>query len=378
MTNEPGKGTMSVDDDRMLRRFEQLVSIETPSGDAEGLDAAHALLTPWGTEALGRAPRRVVTDGVPHLVWETAGESAALVLCHVDTVFPRGTIAQRPFRIAEGRATGPGVFDMKAGIIVALEALASAADPERIALVITGDEETGSLTSRSTVEAAARNARAVLVPEPSLDGDVKVGRKGGAFYHLTFHGLAAHAGLEPEAGRNALLAMASWAGNLPRLAAPLLGTTVTPTRAHAGTAANVVPDAATLTVDVRASSLAELSRVDETIHSWVQESADDAQGVPVTLSGGINRPPLEPGGSATLFDLCRATARGLGLAEPGAAMVGGGSDGNFTAALGIPTLDGLGPIGHGAHAEHEWVDVASLRERARLIHGMLDALTASA
>lgn len=359
-----------------LDRLERLVSIETPSGDAARLDVAHALLTEWGSEALGRAPERVVRDGVPHLAWRATASPEVVLICHVDTVFPAGTIEQRPFRVEGSRAFGPGVFDMKAGIVIALEALAKVARPECVSLVITGDEETGSITSRALVESVASTAKAALVLEPSIDGALKVGRKGGSFYNLTFHGVAAHAGLEPERGRSALLELARWALQLPELADRDKGTSVTPTVAHAGTVVNAVPDHAVLSVDVRATTLAEMERVDAALRDL---TAPDRQphpsGVSVTLDGGINRPPMEAEGSLDLVELCRQEARRLGLSEPDAVAVGGGSDGNFTAALGIPTLDGLGPAGHGAHAVHEYVELESLHERAALVAGMIDVLT---
>ena len=194
------------------------------------------------------------------------------------------------------------------------------------------------------------------------------------FYEVTFTGRAAHAGLEPERGRNALLALARWAIAVTDLAAPDLGTTVTPTRASSGTATNVVPDHATLFVDVRASTLDELLRVDRDLRALARTASENGDDVAVTVGGGVNRPPLESESSAGLVALCRAEAARLGLDEPRTAVVGGGSDGNFTAALGVPTLDGLGASGDGAHAEHEWVDVDSMGEQALLVAGLLDKL----
>lgn len=361
---------------RVLERLGRIVSTETPSGDAARLDVAHSLLTDWGTEALGRSPERVVRDGVPHLVWRATAGPEVLLICHVDTVFPAGTIQQRPFRVEGSRAFGPGVFDMKSGIVIALEALSVVARPECVALLITGDEETGSITSRPLIESAASTATAVLVLEPSLDGALKVGRKGGSFYNLTFRGVAAHAGLEPERGRSALLELARWTLQLPDLADADKGTSVTPTVAHAGVAVNAVPDHALLSVDVRATTLAEMERVDAALRDLTAPGrAPGPSGVSVTLEGGINRPPMEVEGSVDLVELCRQEARRLGLSEPDAVVVGGASDGNFTAALGIPTLDGLGAVGHGAHAVHEYVELESLYERAALVAGMIDVLT---
>jgi len=368
---------MNGNDGRALERLGELVSVETPSRDAGRLDQAYALIGKWGTDAIGREPERVEVEGVPHLLWRAPGEQRVLVLCHADTVFPEGTIDRRPFRVEGDRAFGPGVFDMKAGIVVALEAIEFIGDAaDQVTLLVTGDEETGSVTSRALIESVAAQGAAVLVLEPSLDGALKIGRKGGSFYELHFQGRAAHAGLEPELGRNALLEMAHWASEMVTLADPDAGTTVTPTLAGAGTAMNVVPDSAVLSVDVRARTMAELDRIDRAVHDLAERRGAIPDGVSVVISGGLNRPPLEEGASVSLVALCQAEARRAGLAEPGTAAVGGGSDGNFTAALGVPTLDGLGPAGGGAHAEHEWVEIGSIGERVRIVAGMLRSLCA--
>lgn len=361
---------MPVDADRAALRLERLVGAETPSGDADRLRAAHRLLREWGEPAFGRPAVERVVGGVPHLLWEARGDGApVLILGHVDTVFAAGTTDVRPFRREGSRATGPGVFDMKAGLVVALEAVGALADTSGVSMLVTGDEETGSVTSRALIEEHAARAAAVLVLEPSLAGALKTSRKGGSFYDIVFTGLAAHAGLEPEKGRNALSELARWTLDLPGLARPDAGTTVTPTQAQAGTANNVVPDRAVLTVDVRARSMAELTRVHEAVVSRVP-----GDGVTVEVRGGINRPPLEADASGGLVELCREVARDLGLPEPRTAAVGGASDANFTAALGVPTLDGLGPGGDGAHAEHEWADLAELEPRARLVAGLVQRL----
>jgi glutamate carboxypeptidase len=265
---------------------------------------------------------------------------------------------------------------MKAGLVTAIDALERVADPSRVAVLVTGDEETGSPTSRALIEDVAREAAAVLVLEPSLDGALKVGRKGGGIYELSFRGLAAHAGLEPERGRNALLAMASWAVRLPELADLTAGTTVTPTRASSGTAVNVVPDAARLSVDVRGATAAELDRVDRAIRRWSagEDGAPPGPDVDVEVGGGVNRPPLEESGSVGLVARCRRVAAELGLPEPATATVGGGSDGNFTAALGVPTLDGLGPSGNGAHTAYEWVEIDAIGRQAALVAGLVEQI----
>jgi glutamate carboxypeptidase len=286
-------------------------------------------------------------------------------------VWPLATIDRRPFRVEDGRAYGPGVFDMKAGLVTAFAALAERADPSAVSVLITGDEEIGSPTSRALIESVAGASGAVLVLEPSQAGAVKTARKGGSFYSVDITGRAAHAGLEPERGVNALVELAAQVVAVSALAAPERGTTVTPTVARAGTTTNTVPAEAHLRVDVRAWELAELARVDEAMHAL----SASVPGSAVRVDGTINRPPLEPASSRQLYATARKVAAEAGLPEPDEVGVGGASDANFTGALGIPTLDGLGPLGDGAHAEHEWVDLASLAERVRLLSGLIDRLT---
>ncbi|WP_030916000.1 M20 family metallopeptidase [Streptosporangium amethystogenes] len=358
-------------DHALLReRLAALVSVESPSGHAEGLEQCHALLRAWGEPVLGGRAEVVGDGGTPHLLWRAPGEGGVLLLGHVDTVWPLGTTARRPFRVEDGRAFGPGVFDMKAGLVAAFAALAECRDPAGVSVLVTGDEEVGSPTSRALIEEVAAGADAVLVLEPSQEGAVKTARKGGSFYSVDITGRAAHAGLEPERGVNALLELAEQVGALSRLADPGRGTTVTPTVARAGTTTNTVPAHAHLRVDVRAWELAELERVDERMHALAPSIA----GAIVRVDGTINRPPLEPASSRGLYATARKVAAELGLPDLDEVAVGGASDANFTGALGVPTLDGLGPLGDGAHAEHEWVELASLAERARLVAGLIDAL----
>lgn len=357
---------------RLVERLGRLVMIETPSGDAARLAPALQCLQEWGVEAFGRPGETLVVDGVPHLLWRSRADRPILLLGHVDTVFPAGTLDRRPFTVDGDRATGPGVFDMKAGLVIAFEALSRMGDTSHVSMLITGDEETGSQTSRALVEATASGCSAVLVFEPSLDGAFKTGRKGAGLYRIGFTGRAAHAGIEPELGNNALMELARTALWSETIADPGRGTTVTPTGATSGTAINVVPASGELSLDVRARSLAELERV----HAALLARQAVIPGVTLTVSGGINRPPLEPHRSQALVELARHVADREGLAEIRTATVGGGSDGNFTAAMGVPTLDGLGPMGGGAHAEHEWVSLSSMEERVRLTAGMLDALAA--
>ncbi|SDT16162.1 glutamate carboxypeptidase [Brevibacterium siliguriense] len=285
-----------------------------------------------------------------------------LILGHADTVWPVGTLAEIPFAVAEDRATGPGVFDMKSGIVSALEALTALQDTADLSLLITGDEETGSVTSRGLIEEAARAHRAVLILEPSLGGALKIARRGVGIYRVEITGVAAHAGLDPAKGINALRELAHVIQTVSRAASTEADTHVTPSVASGGTAVNTVPAEASLKVDVRAWSLAELERVDAVFGAL----APLHPGAGIAVHGGINRPPMPVESSVVLCRLAQQSAERLGQPELDAVEVGGGSDGNFTAAAGTATLDGLGPIGDGAHARHEWVRLSSMVERAEL------------
>lgn len=355
---------------RTLRRLEDLVSIETPTGYAEGIAEAQALVGRWLAPYLG-AGRREVVDGVAHMLWIGPAQPSVLLLGHIDTVFPVGTTASRPFRCDGDKATGPGVFDMKAGIVIMAEALALARRPERVSVVLTSDEEVGSLTSRALIEYEAVRAGTVLVLEPSLDGALKTARRGGSIYRLDVEGRAAHAGLEPWTGRNALVELAHQVLGLAALADDERGTTVSPTVAQAGTATNVIPDLARVNIDVRAWTMEELERV----HSSMLELPTHTPEVKVNITGGINRPPMEDHCSRELLEIAQSVNSKLGHDPLQAVSAGGASDGNFTAALGARTLDGLGPNGGGAHAADEWVSVSSMLERIDLITGVIDALT---
>jgi glutamate carboxypeptidase len=354
---------------RMLEDLAALVGHESPSSDAERVSA----LAAWIVERLRGAGAHAEALPCPPrgdavLAWAGEGPERTLLLGHHDTVWPLGTLAQRPFAVADGRATGPGVFDMKAGIAVALAVLAAHAEERapRVTLLLTPDEEVGTHASRELlVEVARRHAR-VLVLEPSLGGAAKVARKGTGSFEARFAGVPAHAGLEPEKGASALLEMARFALFAGSLADAARGTTLTPTLASSGTAANVVPDAASLVVDARTWSADEARRVEAGLAGY---RPSDPR-VLLSLSGSFDRPPLEQSeASRELFDRAQLLARELGF-ELAGARVGGASDGNLTAAAGVPTLDGLGPRGDGAHARHEHVLVSDLVPRAALVAGL--------
>lgn len=360
--------------ERMLARLDALVSLETPTGDHAAIVAAQRLVRSWIDPVIGADGIVEVVDGVPHLRWHGGDAPTVLLLGHLDTVFPSGTTRSRPFTMDGDRAAGPGVFDMKAGIVIMAEALALVERPGEVAVLLTSDEEIGSITSRGLVEREATRAGSVLVLEPSLDGAVKVARRGGSIYRLEVHGRAAHAGLEPELGRSALTELAHQVLALPGLADEALGTTVSPTVARAGTVTNAIPDYAEVQIDVRAWTIGELARV----HAGIAGLRTRTRDVSLRVIGGINRPPMEDGASRELLASARTVAERLGHGQVEAVSAGGASDGNFTAAVGARTLDGLGPRGGGAHAIDEWVSVASIMERVELVSGLIDELARGA
>ncbi|WP_117000906.1 M20 family metallopeptidase [Desertimonas flava] len=356
----------------MVDDLRRLVEIESPSHDVPAVEVSAAAVAELLERVTGRSPRIVDSPVGPHVHWQGGGEPRVLLVGHHDTVFPLGALAERPFTVSDGRATGPGVFDMKAGIVLAAHAVAALDDPSGVEILISSDEEVGSGASRQLIEERALACGNVLVLEPSADGGaLKTGRKGVGTFEISIDGRAAHAGLEPEKGVNALVEAAHQVLTVAGFAAPERGTTVTPTIATAGTAENVVPASARVKVDVRVAVMDEAARVEEAFAGLTP--VDPAASV--NVAGRVNRPPMDEAASVTLFATARAVAAELGFDIAGVA-VGGGSDGNFTAAIGVPTLDGLGAIGGGAHADHEWVDVASLPRRAALISGLLRRLTA--
>jgi glutamate carboxypeptidase len=355
----------------MVDQLRRLVEAESPSNHPDGLRACADVLVELAAQLTGARAEKLETDGLTHLRWRFGGAPTVLLLGHYDTVWPWRTIDRLPFAERDGIVSGPGCFDMKAGLVQGLHAVAALGPGCPVELLVTADEEVGSASSRALIQEAARGKRAVLVLEPSHDGALKVERKGVGMYQLAFTGRAAHAGLAPETGANALLAMARAAPQLAALAEPALGTTVTPTVASAGSTSNVVPASASLTLDVRASSPAEFERVDGAIHGL----ASAIPGVSIAVNGGVNRPPMPNESARELFGLAVAAAADLGLAPLRGVSVGGGSDGNFTAGVGIPTLDGLGAVGGGAHADDEHVVVSGMPERAALVAALVARLT---
>jgi glutamate carboxypeptidase len=358
--------TSAVSLDSMLDDLRTLVEVESPSLDLDAVRASAGTLAAMIERLLGRPATLIDSPAGPHVHWSGGGAPRVLLLGHHDTVFPIGTLAARPFTVADGHVTGPGVFDMLAGIVQALHGLATLDDLSGVELLFSADEEVGSTASRELIEDRARACGAVLVLEPSADGGaLKTGRKGCGTFEVLVHGRASHAGLEPEQGVNALVEAARQVLAIDEIGRPEIGTTVTPTVATAGTADNVVPAEARIKVDVRVESADEKERV-ETAMAGLRPVDPEAV---IEVTGAINRPPMPESASGDLMPIAQEVAPGIrGHA------VGGGSDGNFTAAIGVPTLDGLGAVGGGAHADHEYVVVDTMPERALLIAGLVERI----
>ena len=358
----------------LLETSEALVGLESPTTDKAAVDRCGAALASRLEAIGGRVTRLTRPDRGDHLLAEFGcGSSQILLLGHFDTVWPVGQLDRMPVTRSGGRLHGPGVFDMKAGIAIgmlAARALLEAAPKidHRIVMLWTTDEEIGSESSRAAIEDEARRSRAVLVLEPSLPGGaVKTSRKGCGSYQLTVRGVAAHAGIEPQKGASAVQELAHQILRVNALQDLAQGVSVNVVQVSGGLRSNVIPDEARATVDVRVPTAAAAAAIDARFRAL---RAVDGR-TTVEAAGGIDRPPLERTSLVErLYLQARDVARELGqeLAEGG---TGGGSDGNFTAALGIPTLDGLGAIGDGAHALHEHVDIETLTDRAALLAGLI-------
>lgn len=366
----------------LLKFTRALVEAESPSGDEAGSrDVVSLLVDRAKTVAVVNSVERIPVSGFGEHVRIKAyadgnQERPVVLLGHTDTVHPRGSIKERPWRTDENRVYGPGVFDMKSSCALALELLrafeATGTRPSRpITLLLMCDEESGSVHGRAVVEHEASNAQAVLVIEPSASGGrVKTGRKGTGMFTVEVHGRAAHAGLDPEKGVNAVLELARQTVRLHELNDPANGTNVTVTIINGGTASNVVPALATAEVDMRFTS-GDLGAAVEYDVLNLRPFDPRAQ---IVVTGGINRPPLERTPKvAELYELARDIAAKLDF-ELGEASVGGGSDGNFVGALGVPVLDGLGIEGDGAHAAHEHIIVDNIATRAAMLAGLIASL----
>ena len=370
-------------DDLRARRGEMLddlrrcVEIETPSRDKARCDA----FVPFFAElasGYGATARRVESSSSgDHLVlrWGS-GDSPIVFIGHYDTVWPSGTLARKPFTIENesGVARGPGILDMKAGLVQALwtaRLLHSGGSPAPpIAFIVNSDEELGSLTSRALIEEHARQAKAVFVFEPAHHGAIKTARKGVGLYTIEAEGRAAHAGVEPQNGVNAIDELARATIALHALNDYAVGTTVNVDVVSGGTARNTIAARARGEIDVRVPTGEEARRIDAAMRA-LRPHHPDAK---LRVSGELNRPPMERTPKiAALFERAKGIARELGFPLEEVA-VGGGSDGNFAAALGAAVLDGLGAVGDGGHAEHEHVVVDSLAERTALAIGVARSL----
>jgi len=361
--------------DAMLADLEALVSCESPSRDIERLQTHAQLLSGLMERMLGSAPTLIDSPVGPHIHWRGGNDPKVLILGHHDTVHPAGTLSRLPFAVRDGKATGPGVFDMKAGIVQAIYAVASLEDSSHVEILLSADEEIGSQASRALIEERAIACGSVLVLEPSADGGaLKIGRKGTGTITLSIEGRASHAGLEPEKGINSLVELATLIPQIVAIADESMGTTVTPTLASAGTADNVVPALTTCAVDVRVAVPQEKPRV-EAAFAALRLQHPEAR---LVVSGQIGRPPMHESAAAGLFPIAVAVANRIGINSLQGVVVGGGSDGNFTAALGVETLDGLGAVGGGAHGDTEHVVVATMPQRAALLAGLCQELSSMA
>jgi glutamate carboxypeptidase len=362
----------------LLETIGALARMESPSDDKAAVDRCGASLAERLAAAGARVERLPQSTRGDH-VRATVGDRGpqVMLLGHFDTVWPIGTLERMPLRQDDGRLYGPGVFDMKAGIAVALLAVralrehAPAAAMPRVVMLWTTDEEVGSGTSRAIIEEEARRSRAVLVLEPSLPGGAaKTSRKGCGDFELTVHGIAAHAGIDPGKGANAIHELALQIAAIQRLQDLDRGVSVNVGLVSGGSRTNVVPERARASIDVRARSMKDAADVEASLRALRPQTP----GTRLEIAGGFSRPPLERGEHVrALFATARNVAGELGV-ELNEGGTGGGSDGNFTAALGVPTLDGLGPRGDGAHAVHEHVEVDDLPWRAAFVARLLTTL----
>ena len=360
----------------ILDLIHKIVEIESPSGNTAGSRAVLELLISEAQKvSLDLKIQTIAAEDVgEHLIIRAfpSVEKPILLLGHTDTVHPIGAKTKNPTRIEGDKFYGGGIFDMKANVVLMLEILRAFAElnltPKRpITILLSCDEEIGSATGREIVEREAANAAFCLVCEPSADGRVKTGRKGTANYILEAHGVPAHAGLEPEKGASAILELARQIEKIYSLNNPETGATANVCTVEGGTATNVIPENAACSIDVRFSTMAEAFRIENTLKNLCVFD----KRVSLKLSGEINRPPLERTASVlNLYEEARKFAAGFDY-ELGETQVGGASDGNFVAALGVPVLDGLGISGGRAHTLEEFIYVDDIPKRAALIASML-------
>ncbi|MEO6829745.1 MAG: M20 family metallopeptidase [Acidobacteriaceae bacterium] len=364
----------------LLEQLEALVAIESPSEDKSAVDRAAMLVAEW-LQPLGGKVRWHRQKNLGDLLEvrlqpvhsRNNSRKPVLLLGHLDTVWPVGTLGIMPFRVSRGRAFGPGIFDMKAGVVMAVHALALLRQAEAlhtsVIVLLNSEEEIGSPCSRVVTEKLAQECAAVFVLEPAqgLQGAYKTARKGVGQYAIHVLGLAAHSGVDFEQGHSAVLELARLLGKISRFTDLKSGLTVNPGLLQGGTRVNVIAAEATAEIDVRIARMPDAARIERLFRAL--RTTDRA--CTLTVTGGINRPPMERGpGTIALFHRAKELAAGLGFALTEAS-TGGGSDGNFTAALGIPTLDGMGAVGEGAHAAHESILLNALAPRTALLAAMI-------
>ncbi|HYH01084.1 MAG TPA: M20 family metallopeptidase [Terriglobales bacterium] len=371
--------------DQIIDDIRQLVELESPSNNKQAVDRCGEFIKQRFAELGGKIKvhrQKAFGDQlqIDFAADRRAGSNKAapiLLLGHYDTVWDVGTLETMPFRNEKGRLWGPGVFDMKAGIAFALHAITALREvagglPRPVTVLLNPDEEVGSEVSRKVTEQLASKSAAVLVLEPAqgLDGKVKTARKGVGDFSVKVNGVAAHSGLDFENGQNAVVELAKQIEFISNFTDLSRGLTVSVNIVRGGTKTNVVPAEASADVDVRIGKLKDGAVIEKKFRSLKPFNRK----CKLEVTGGINRPPLErTKGVAALYDLARGIYGEFG-ANLGEAAVGGGSDGNFTGALGIPTLDGLGPVGEGAHAKNESIVVAELPKRVALIAGLMARL----
>ena len=366
---------------KIVKTIRQFVEIESPSDVKQSVDRLGTVLASRFAELGGRIRVHPAEKFGNHLQVDFKGrgprdQKPVLLLGHMDTVYPIGTISKMPCRVVKDRLHGPGVLDMKSGIALALHAMEAMLKwnagklPRPVTVLLVSDEEIGSGSSRAITETLARKSAAVLVLEPAQGLAVKTSRKGICEYTLKVTGKAAHSGLDFEKGQSAIVELAKQIWQISQLVDLRRGITVNVGKVSGGTRANVVPAEATGVIDVRVLRMGDGVEIDSKLRALKLFNRN----CQIEVSGGMNRPPMErTAGVAALYEKASVLADELGWKLEEAA-VGGGSDGNFTAALGIPTLDGLGGVGDGAHAEHESVIISELPRRAALLSGLIAAI----
>ena len=362
---------------QILEMIRRLVSVESPTEDWAAVNRCVSLVEGWIKASGGKSQRRKRKSAGDLLVgrFGPAGSRSKplMLLGHLDTVWPLGTLKKMPFRVAQGRAWGPGVLDMKAGVVMALTALRILLEAgeltQPVVFLLNSDEETGSQQSRALTESLAKKCGAVFVLEPAQapNAAYKTARKGVGNYRLQVHGVPAHSGVDFSQGHSAILELGRQIERASAFTDPARGITVNAGVAGGGTRSNVVPAEAWAEFDVRIARLRDVDRLDRRFRSL--RPVDRHCRLEVT--GGLNRPPMErTPGTVNLFRRAATMAKGLGFQLQEAA-TGGGSDGNFTSALGIPTLDGMGAVGEGAHADRESILLDALVPRTALLAAMI-------